>query len=142
MAKLLQRLFPSQEVKIILSAYKEERKKIGKIEIQLQSPHIGLQIVDQHIVNAILSSPTAAKKFIHEGEKPRVLALRILNNITSDHVSCGQYHIYRGILSMQGNGLRSLWQYTMDELEKLGALTPETKREATADIAQRIKEVG
>src|SRR5215469_10102841 len=126
MPTVLHRLFKSPEVKKVLSAYRDEVRKIRNGDaVGLSSPAVGIEMLDDQIVGSIYSGETALKKRMAEGKSPRILALLLISNLANRHITSGHYHVYRGLLSMRGTNLRSLWDYTMNELEKAGEVSNE-----------------
>lgn len=143
MPTILQRLFPIPEVRIVLSAYRDEVRRIGnEDEGGVFGSVAGVEMLNEEIVNSIYAGRDAIKQKIANGKAPRVLALLVISNIAYRNIASGKYHTYRGLLSMQGTCLRSLWHYTMNELEKDGEICAEDKKLADQNLNEAIKEVG
>jgi hypothetical protein len=63
-------------------------------------------------------------------------------DVARDYLASGGYHVYRGRLSMGGEGLRVVNRYCCEELEKLGRITPDEKTAILKATAEDIRHVG
>ena len=143
MPTILQRLFPIPEVRIVLSAYRDEVRRIGnEDEGGVLNAVAGVEMLNVEIVNSIYAGKDTVKQKIASGKAPRVLALLVISNIAYRNISSGEYSLYRGILSMRGTCLRALWHYTMGELEKVGEISAEDNMLANQKLNEAIREVG
>ena len=107
MPSFLQRLFPGSAIKILHSAYRDELRKITAEDRSLFGPAAGIELLNDQIVDSIYSAKTTVEKKIADGKSPRVLVLLLISNLAYQHVASGQYHTYRGLLSMRGTNLHS-----------------------------------
>jgi hypothetical protein len=57
-------------------------------------------------------------------------------------LASGQDHIYRGTLSMVGDGKRAAFNIAMRELEKAGICTAEVRRLRSRELEEDIREAG
>lgn len=143
MPTILQRLFPIPEVKIVLSAYRDEVRRIGNEDNGgLFNSVAGVEMLNEEIVNSIYAGKGAIKQKIANGKVPRILVLLVISNVAYLNIASGKYHTYRGRLSMQGTSLRDLWHYTMSELEKVGEISAEDKKVADQNLNEAVMEVG
>ena len=143
MPTILQRLFPIPEVKIALSAYRDEVRRIRNEDARgVLNSAAGIEMLNEEIVESIHAGKNAVKQKITDGKAPRVLVLLLISNIAYRDIASGKYHTYRGLLSMRGTCLRALWCYTMNELEKVGEISAEGKRLADQNLDEAIREVG
>lgn len=81
-------------------------------------------------------------KSVHKGFTPRQCVYNAILRKTGDMLGSGHYHIYRGELSMQGNELLNIYNKTVDELVKSGAMNETGRKKAITHIYEAIKEVG
>jgi len=119
------------EVKLVLSALSEEVRHLnsGSDRRSLGSA-IATGIITPKVVRDILDWSKEIKADIQKGKPPRVIALYLMMNVVRDHLASGKFHIWRGKLSMQGQALKGMNAYCLDELVKLGQMTEETKTAA------------
>ena len=82
------------------------------------------------------------KRDIHKGKPPRVVALYLTMNVARDYLASGKFHVYRGRLSMPGQGLDVVNRYCCEELEKLGQITPDEKAAILKATTEDIRAVG
>jgi len=132
------------EVKLVLSALAEETQRIKYNPTWCQNTWIGAgaATVTPRVVEDILRWAKPIKEDIHNGKLPRALMLFMMMNVARDYLASGRFHIYRGTLSMQGDGVRAINSYCLDELTKLGRFTAETKIAAEKATNADIRAVG
>lgn len=73
---------------------------------------------------------------------PSDLALLLISKSSGNALSCGQYHIYRGTLSGEGQGYRKVFRKSIEELVKSGFITEEEAKADFEQIQENIKGVG
>lgn len=143
MPPILQRLFPIPEVRVALPAYRDEVERIRReVADSVLNAVAGVEMLNEEIVSSIYAGKEALKQKIANGESPRVLVLLVISNIAYREITNGKYHTYRGLLSMQGTYLRALWQYTTNELQKVGEISAEDRRLADQNLNEAIRTVG
>lgn len=103
---------------------------------------IATDIVMPKVVRDVIDWSKNIERDISNGKPPRVLALYLMMNVVRDYLASGRFHIVRGRLSMQGAALKGLNVYCLNELAKLGAMTPEEVRTATRATNEDIAAVG
>lgn len=101
-------------------------------------------VLDQ--VRATLLAPASRAAIVRSvaeaGNPPRDVVLFAITEISSSLLSSGQYHVYRGVLSMEGAGIRSTVGIAIGELVKSGFADEEEAKERRAQLTTAIKEVG
>jgi hypothetical protein len=132
------------EVKLVLSALAEEKQRINDSPEWRQNPWIGAgaETVTSKLVEYLLRWAKPVKEEIHEGVPPRIIVLYQMMNVARGDLASGRFHIYRGKLSMRGDGLRAINSYCLNELTKLGKFTEEERRAAEKATLANIREVG
>lgn len=73
---------------------------------------------------------------------PRYLVLLLISNVSGDSLATGQYHVYRGRLSMEGQELLKLFNYAISEMEKNGFQSKEETEKDRVWIREQINSVG
>lgn len=73
---------------------------------------------------------------------PRHLVLLLISNVSGEYLATGQYHIYRGRLSMEGQELLKLFNYAISEMEKNGFQSKEETEKDRIWIREQINSVG
>ena len=133
------------EVKLVLSAFSEETRQIkGALNL---GTSLAIDIITPKVVDDILGWAKSIKGDTHNGRPPRVLALFLMMNVVRDYLASGRFAIWAGIyrgmnsLSMQGRALYGLNAYCLDELTKLGEMTPEEKTAALRATKEDIEAV-
>ena len=101
-------------------------------------------IVRKKIEEVILGDPEDFVQIIQGGRQPRQWIWSAIANVAGDHVESGEYHIYRGALNPlgPGKGLLALFDMAVDELVKLGCLTPEVGQQQKSAVRSNIADVG
>jgi hypothetical protein len=131
------------EVKLVLSALAEETRHLNDGPDQNLWKMMATGIIMPRVVDDILGWAKQIKDDISNNSKPpRAIALWLMANVTRNYLASGHYHIYRGMLSMQGQALRGMAFYCFGELTKIGQMTEEEKTAALKTIAEEIREVG
>jgi hypothetical protein len=139
---VVRKLFSPVEVKLVLSAFSEESRRLKENPENLLGASLGANLVAPRAREDILRCERQIKRDIHEGKSPRIMVLYLAMNVARDYLASGNFHVYRGRLSMGGQGLRALNHYCCVELEKLGQMTPDEKVEILKATAEDIRAVG
>jgi hypothetical protein len=139
---VLRKLIAPVEVKLLLSAFSEETRRIRKNPQHLLGAGLGADLVAPQVREDVFRGVDQAKREVHEGKPPRVIALYVTMNVARDYLASGRFHVYRGALSMSGEGLEALNRYCCDELEKLGQMTPDQKAEILEATTDDIRAAG
>lgn len=77
-----------------------------------------------------------------DGLSPRTLALLLLSNVLGSHLASGQFHIYRGVLSMPGTEMLKAFRFIVEELVKTGYHTNEAVQEDMEWVQRQIQNAG
>ncbi|SRR5208283_1177469 len=93
--------------------------------------------------SALINNPEQVSRTVDTEATPaRTACLMLIVKITRLDLASGHDHIWRGVLSMQGEGKKLIYDIAMAELERAGACTAEVRRFRAAELAQDIAEVG
>lgn len=144
----IRKLMAPVEVKLVLSAFAEEARKLKDDPSRGLAGGIATGIVTPKVVDDILGFAKQISRDIHNGRPPRVLVLFLMTNVARDYLASGGFAIWAGIyrgmnsLSMQGRALYGLNAYCLDELTKLGEMTAEEKIAALKATNEDIGAVG
>lgn len=135
------RFFPPAEVKVCLRALEEVKLLFSD---SLFSDCASDYVLER--VRAILldkkNKPDLLKAIYEAKRSPRDVALYAIVQQCKLLLSSGDYHIYRGVLSGQGNGMRAVFGIALDELVKSGFANEEQASEQRAELHELIKDVG
>jgi hypothetical protein len=123
----LRKLISPVEVKLVLSAFSEEMRRLEKESQASLGSSLGAGLVAPQVREDVFRWADQIKRDIHEGKPPRAVALYLTMNVARDYLASGRFHVYRGRLSMQGQGLNAVNRRCCEELEKLGQITPDEK---------------
>jgi hypothetical protein len=129
-----------EEVKLVLSAFLIEEKKIEKSGSI--SYLTALKLIRSHVLDMISDEDATAYEIRESKMAPKNLVYVIMTNAIEAPLANGTYHTYRGTLGFQGTYLLSLWDYAIGQMENSGFYTPEKAKEEKQWIRSRIKEVG
>lgn len=132
---IFSRLFPSNEMKMVIEAIKEAEKNLNNETFY---------IVKEKIEKAIHKEPKKVSELIKNGTSPIEWVYSIVSNISGDYVESGQYHLYRGILNPMGPGekLLKLFDDSTDKLVEIGAIEESYAKEQKRGVRDNIKTVG
>jgi hypothetical protein len=144
----IRKLMAPVEVKLVLSAFSEEVRQLKDDPKRALAGGIATDIVTPKVVDNIFGFAKQISRDIHNGRPPRVIALFLMMNVVRNYLASGGSAIWAGIyrgmnsLSMQGRALYGLNAYCLDELTKLGEMTPEEKIAALRATNEDIGAVG
>jgi len=131
------RFFPPAEVKVCLRALEEVTSLFSN---SLYSDYV------LERVRAILldkkNKPDLLKAIYEVKNSPRDVVLYVIVQQCKLLLSSGDYHIYRGVLSGQGLGMRAVFGIALNELVKSGFANEEQASEQRAELHELIKDVG
>lgn len=74
--------------------------------------------------------------------EPKTLVWLLMTSVLDRQLSSGANHAYRGLLSMTGNGMLSLWDMATDNLAHDGFYTADEAAKDKAHIREQIKRAG
>jgi hypothetical protein len=143
--KVLERLFPSKSVKELIACLDE----LQPLFVERQGRDFAWLVFEDIRNRAkayfLEKSDKLAKAVRAPDYNPRVACLKVFVALARDDLATGRVnedYIYRGTLSMHGEGKRTVFDIAMAELEKAGICTPEVRRMRSVELDDNIKENG
>ena len=117
---------------------------MDELEYRFREHRIAFQIVRSRTEHEVLGDREGYAKGIRGGVDPRQMIYTIFCLHSAESAACGEYHVYRGVLNPMGPGvgLVAIFEESLKELLKLGAILPEVARGHRADLQDRIAENG
>lgn len=136
----LKRLFADKEVKAALGV-------VDECDLTFSSDDLFgdcFKIIKAELVAYLYKSSHILKDYIKNGQSVRCCVYIAIAKIAQDHITSGQYHMYRGVLSSIGPGpaLRKVCEKAIDLLVEEGSITQENSKQWKADIREQISKVG
>jgi hypothetical protein len=77
-----------------------------------------------------------------DGFSPDELVRIMIRNCTHDEIASGRFHVYRGVLSLEGKYLLSLWNHFVDEFVAEGKMTEDERRSDREYLSEQISSAG
>lgn len=77
-----------------------------------------------------------------EHMQPDHLALLLISNVTGQHLSMGNYHIYRGVLSDVGHEILAVFTRAVKTMAERGYHSPEEAEQDLAWVRKQIASAG
>lgn len=138
---LIQKLFKSEEVQLLLKTLDVEIAKIDNLSnFELSMAY---DLIKDELRQTIISNSAIIKRKIgQENVSSLVLAYASIKNLAGAYLQSGRYHVYRGALSMEGQALKSLFIYSSTKLIDLGNFTVEQAAEHLRMLEDDIGGVG
>jgi hypothetical protein len=99
-------------------------------------------IIRDQVILALNDSAKTKYSFEVEKQKPDQLALLLIGNVTFKKLCSGNYHTYRGVLSVIGKDMAEVWRAVADRELELGYSTKEEIVEQTMTLNKEIKSMG
>jgi len=92
----------------------------------------------------ILTRPVEFVQIVQKGKPPREYVWSAISNMAGDLVESGQYHCHRGWLNPLGPGedLLRLFDLSIDEVLRMGAIKPDFASEQKAAVRRNLRDVG
>ncbi|MDN7138602.1 hypothetical protein J6J34_10300 [Pseudidiomarina sp. 1ASP75-14] len=100
MRKLFWKIFPPYEVRLTI----QEAKSFLD-----QFADLSKSILDTEVTSIAKDVEKTIYSVRIDGMKPDELALLLITNVIGQHLGCGKYHIYRGVLNMTGQDMLKVW---------------------------------
>lgn len=137
MTSIFYRPFPPSEVKVCLRALKDvEPLFSNSLHPDFVLASIRGLLLDRenkiHLLKAIYEAKNS----------PREVVLYAIVQQCKLLLSSGNYHVYRGVLSGEGSGIRAAFGIALDELMKSGFANEQQASEQRAELNELIKNVG
>lgn len=79
---------------------------------------------------------------IQAGSAPRNVVLRMILQTAKSMLASGQFHVYRNVLGMEGNGIKSMFEIALNELLKCAGIDEAGATAERLELQAAIKEVG
>ena len=131
---IFKKMLATKEVKKVLAA-------LYFVESELDNPTF--HIVKQVAERAILAPQNRITHYIVDKKMTPIQVVYItILDITSNYLSSGQYHFYRGELNPQGEELYRIFNIALENLETSGYLSHDIAEENKAWISKQIADVG
>jgi len=126
----------SREAQAVLGLLDEAKQKLEKATPPSTVFPSRYSEAFELVRSKILANPEGWEPLIqNERDRPRVCLYIMISTVARAHVQNGQYHIYRGMLSLLGlgNDLLRIFDGSIDKLLKMGAVE--------ADVAEQMKDI-
>ncbi len=105
----------------------------------------GLYPIKDALVREFTSTEGAEKTKLSlqkDGMNARDLVFVVMLNILGRELACGEYHIYRGVLSGTGQDLLKMWHYAVGQLKASGYYNEKEAADDLEWIKTEIEQVG
>jgi hypothetical protein len=80
---------------------------------------------------------------LRAGESHEAFIYNFIVQVVADKLESGQYHVYRGVLAMEGHQYKALFEYAIDTMIAFGTYTKEwADSNLRAAVYKGIKEMG
>jgi|BioPla2DNA2_1021312.scaffolds.fasta_scaffold36180_2 hypothetical protein len=122
-----------KEIQLCIAELRKMSKELSTAALDIVKPRIYEYLKDTDKVVYSLQEDKVT---------PRNLVLLLVTNAIAEKLPTGQYHIYRGVLGLEGQSLLNLYDYAIDELEKCGFLSVEEAKKDKDWIREQISVVG
>ena len=103
---------------------------------------IGIDTLHEQCKTAILEATSAYEDGVRSGKPPRVIVLFLILNLASGLLESGVFHVYRGLLGMEGMDIQKAWEHCGQELMSKGFIAADELDEARDDLENSIAQVG
>ena len=115
---------------------------LDSIEVEF-SGCLGIESIKQECSEWLKKNPDKFCKAVSEkGIAPREVLYIIMRNMVANKLISGHFHVYRGVLSMQGDGFYAIWKRLTEKMLKLGIVTPDEVIEDREYLQKEISEMG
>ncbi len=136
----LKRFFADKETKAALGA-------VDECDLIFSSDGTfgdSFKIIKAELVPYLYKGSHILKEHIKKGQSLRSCVYTAIAKIAQDHITSGQYHMYRGVLSSMGPGhaLHKICIKAIDLVVKEGSVTQENGEQWKADIREQISKTG
>lgn len=133
--KIFKKIFKTDVIKVAEDALDEAR-----VTLDCEA----LPIVKAEIDKVLRQHPDVLKKQFDNGLSPRQWAYTAIVNVSGDLLESGEFHLYRGVLDpiKHGSSLLTLYDSAMDELIKMGAITPDSASTEKKALRENLASVG
>jgi hypothetical protein len=107
------------------------------------STNLAMPEVQRLVRKAILADPGKVVGSIRADRlQPKTLVWLLTSNVLDRQLSSGSLHTYRGMLSIIGNSMLTLWDAAADNLAETGFYSAEQAARDKAHIREQIRRAG
>jgi len=92
--------------------------------------------------NDFLNNSREVVDLAKQGVSPRVQVYNAMSNLVGDMVESGHYHVYRGVLNIDGQNLLRLFDFATDSLVTAGSIDSVFANKQKAELRKNIRDVG
>ena len=100
------------------------------------------QTVRDILENSFLKDKNEVVNLVKQGVSSQIQVHNAITNLAGDLVESGNYHVYRGALNTVGQDLLRLFDFSTDELVRLGSIDVSFAKKQKADLRKNMKSVG
>lgn len=98
--------------------------------------------IQEYMKKCVLTEPKAFIKNMRSGTRPNQWVFVTLINISGDMLESGTYHIYRGVLSPEGEELLKIYESAIDTYCTQGYLNLDSAEEQKDILKNNLKNMG
>jgi hypothetical protein len=132
---LVSRLFKSSQVKDCQAALKLLRPVFQDA--------LFYDSIEKRVADIIIRNPDAVqKKMLIDGQSAQAVVLLTISNMAFKECATGRNHVYRGVLSMEGNSFRQVFSIAQSKLLEIGVIDEDDVDEGRSSLAAGVKEAG
>ena len=136
--KWLWLIFPPFETSLLILEVNAFFKKNDKNPL-----NFGSDIVQKTVIKMIKKNPEMVVYSLRiERKKVDELALTLIGIVAGQLLGSGNYHVYRGLLSMSGSSIRGIYSSVFEELHVKGFITDKELQNTRENIQRDIQAVG
>lgn len=133
--KMVKRRIASHEVQDALGV-------LAEIGSQSDCSSCIFETVKNMLENDFLNDSKEVVNLVKQGVSPRVQVYNAMANLVGDMVESGHYHVYRGVLNIDGENLLRLFDFAIDSLVAIDSIDSIHANEQKAALRKNIQDVG
>jgi len=133
--KMVKRRIASHEVQDALGV-------LAEIGSQFDCSSSIFETVKNMLENDFLNDSKEVVDLVKQGVSPRVQVYNAMANLVGDMVDSGHYHVYRGVLNIDGKNLLRLFDFAIDGLVATGSIDSVYANKQKAELRKNIQDVG
>lgn len=119
-----------------------ERARAALLDIEAKNEIPGLSAAKPKVLNLLQDREKVAYSINVDKVDPRNLIYLLIHNVTLDELCTGDHHIYRGVLSMQGNLLQQAYAAASNQMTARGMQDRAEQENGMASLRKEISEIG
>jgi len=117
--------------------------KITCKEIESEiSESLAAPIIKQEAIKLAKDKSKTGYSIKKEGLSPKVLAHILITNSIQALIISGQFHVYRGTLNAVGQSMVECWDYSVNQMQKLGRYSHEEAENDKKWLRDEIQKIG